>query len=85
VAQTSIPLRCQRPPTSSSYARVWERRSLSILPDARLETSLSPAFGLAMSELVLDGTGKSVDIRAFRPNRFVENQPIKAKYEYVDD
>jgi hypothetical protein len=38
-----------------------------------------------MSELVLDGKGKSVDMRAFRPNRFVENQPIKAKYEYVDD
>jgi hypothetical protein len=38
-----------------------------------------------MSELVLDGKGKSVDIRAFHPNRFVENQPIKAEYEYVDD
>jgi sarcosine oxidase, subunit beta len=46
---------------------------------------ISPAVGLVMSELVLDGKGKSVDISAFRPNRFVENQPIRAEYEYVDD
>ena len=46
---------------------------------------ISPAVGLAMSELVLDGEGKTVDIRAFRPSRFTEGQPIKAEYEYVDD
>jgi hypothetical protein len=38
-----------------------------------------------MSELVLDGEGKSVDISAFRPGRFAEQRPIKAEYEYVDD
>jgi sarcosine oxidase, subunit beta len=46
---------------------------------------ISPAIGLLMSELLLDGEAKSVDIHAFRPNRFAENQPIKAEYEYVDD
>jgi glycine/D-amino acid oxidase-like deaminating enzyme len=46
---------------------------------------ISPAIGLVMSELVLDGKGRSVDIRAFRPNRFADNQPIKAEHEYVDD
>jgi sarcosine oxidase, subunit beta len=46
---------------------------------------ISPAIGVVMSELVLDGNSKSVDIAAFRPSRFAENQPIKAKYEYVDD
>lgn len=46
---------------------------------------ISPAIGLVMSELILDGEGKSVDIRAFRPNRFAENHPIRAEYEYVDD
>jgi glycine/D-amino acid oxidase-like deaminating enzyme len=46
---------------------------------------ISPAIGLVMSELVLDGKASSVDIRAFRPNRFAENAPIKAEYEYVDD
>ena len=46
---------------------------------------ISPAIGLAMSELVLDGQGRTVDISAFRPNRFADNQPIKAEYEYVDD
>jgi glycine/D-amino acid oxidase-like deaminating enzyme len=46
---------------------------------------ISPAVGLVMSELVLDGKGKSVDISAFRPNRFADNQPIRAEYEYVDD
>jgi sarcosine oxidase subunit beta len=46
---------------------------------------ISPAIGLVMSELLLDGKGKTVDIGAFRPGRFAENQPIKAQYEYVDD
>lgn len=46
---------------------------------------ISPAVGLVMSELVLDGKGKTVDISAFRPSRFAEGQPIKAQYEYVDD
>ena len=46
---------------------------------------ISPAIGLVMSELVLDGKANSVDISAFRPNRFTDNSPIKAEYEYVDD
>lgn len=46
---------------------------------------ISPAIGLVMSELLLDGSPKSVDISAFRANRFAENQPIKAQYEYLDD
>jgi sarcosine oxidase, subunit beta len=46
---------------------------------------ISPAIGLVMSELVLDGKGNTVDIGAFRPSRFSESQPIKAQYEYVDD
>lgn len=46
---------------------------------------ISPAIGLVMSELVLDGTTASADIMAFNPNRFAENRPIKAEYEYVDD
>jgi len=46
---------------------------------------ISPAIGLVMSELLLDGSGKTVDISAFRPDRFAENRPIKAEYEYVDD
>jgi glycine/D-amino acid oxidase-like deaminating enzyme len=46
---------------------------------------ISPAIGLVMSELVLDGRATSVNIDAFRPSRFAENAPIKADYEYVDD
>jgi sarcosine oxidase, subunit beta len=46
---------------------------------------ISPAVGLVMSELLLDGKARSVDIGAFRPSRFAENAPIKAEYEYVDD
>jgi sarcosine oxidase subunit beta len=46
---------------------------------------ISPAIGLVMSELLLDGSGKTVDINAFRPSRFAEGQPIKAEFEYVDD
>ncbi len=46
---------------------------------------ISPAIGLVMSELVLDGTGRTLDVSAFRPDRFSIGQPIKAEYEYVDD
>ena len=46
---------------------------------------ISPAIGLVMSELVLEGKASSVNIGAFRPNRFAENAPIKPEYEYVDD
>lgn len=46
---------------------------------------ISPAIGLVMSELLLDGRGKTVDITPFRPERFAQGQPIKAEYEYKDD
>jgi len=46
---------------------------------------ISPAIGLVMSELILDGQAGSADISAFRPSRFAENSPIKAEYEYADD
>jgi glycine/D-amino acid oxidase-like deaminating enzyme len=46
---------------------------------------LSPAIGLVMSELIIDGKAKTVDITPFRPNRFQEGQPIKADFEYKDD
>ncbi len=46
---------------------------------------ISPGIGLVMSELLLDGSGETVDISAFRPSRFAEGQPIRAEYEYKDD
>jgi len=46
---------------------------------------ISPAIGIVMSELLLDGEACAVDIREFRPSRFAEHQPIRAPYEYVDD
>ena len=46
---------------------------------------ISPAIGLVMAELLLDGSGGTIDISAFRPDRFADGQPIKAEYEYVDD
>lgn len=46
---------------------------------------ISPAIGLVMSELLLDGHGKTVDINSFSPTRFKEGKPIKAEFEYKDD
>jgi sarcosine oxidase subunit beta len=46
---------------------------------------ISPAIGLVMSELLLDGDAKSIDISAFRPSRFAEGKPIKGQFEYADD
>jgi sarcosine oxidase subunit beta len=46
---------------------------------------ISPAIGLVMSELIVDGAASTVDITAFRPSRFAEGKPIKAEFEYKDD
>jgi glycine/D-amino acid oxidase-like deaminating enzyme len=46
---------------------------------------ISPAIGLVMSELILDGKSKTVDLTPFRPTRFAEGQPIQAEFEYKDD
>jgi sarcosine oxidase, subunit beta len=46
---------------------------------------ISPAIGLVMSELLLDGAAKTLDIAAFHPSRFADGKPIKAQFEYKDD
>jgi sarcosine oxidase, subunit beta len=46
---------------------------------------ISPAIGLVMSELLTEGRAATVEISAFRPNRFEEGKPIKAEFEYQDD
>lgn len=46
---------------------------------------ISPAVGLVMAELLLDGRATTVDLTAFRPGRFAEGQPIRAACEYQDD
>lgn len=46
---------------------------------------IAPAIGLVMSELLLDGASKTVDISAFRPSRFQEGKPIKGEFEYQND
>ena len=46
---------------------------------------ISPAIGLVMSELILDGKATTVDITPFRPERFQQGHPIKADHEYKDD
>jgi glycine/D-amino acid oxidase-like deaminating enzyme len=45
---------------------------------------ISPAIGLVMSELVLDGRARTVDISAFRVSRFAEGQPIRPEFEYAE-
>jgi glycine/D-amino acid oxidase-like deaminating enzyme len=46
---------------------------------------ISPAVGLVLSELLLDGRATTVDITPFRPGRFAEGKAIKAEFEYRDD
>jgi sarcosine oxidase subunit beta len=43
---------------------------------------ISPAAGAGMSELILDGRSKTVDISPFRFERFAERQLIKGEFEY---
>jgi sarcosine oxidase subunit beta len=44
---------------------------------------ISPAVGLTMSELIIDGQARTVDLTAFRPSRFAEGHPIRPAYEYA--
>ncbi|MBI5350456.1 MAG: FAD-binding oxidoreductase [Chloroflexi bacterium] len=43
----------------------------------------SPAVGLCMSELIVDGVSKTVDISALAPNRFAEGKLIKGNDESI--
>jgi len=43
---------------------------------------ISPAVGLCMSELILDGKAKSVDISIYRPQRFTEGKLIVGEHPY---
>ena len=46
---------------------------------------ISPAVGLTMSEQILDGFAKTVDISIFDPGRFAAGRPIRAPHEYADE
>jgi len=42
----------------------------------------APAVGLCMSELILDGASKIVDLSAYSPSRFAEGRHIRGEYTY---
>lgn len=44
---------------------------------------ISPAVGLCLSELILDGESKTVDISALSPNRIAEGRTIKGNYHQI--
>jgi sarcosine oxidase subunit beta len=46
---------------------------------------ISPAVGLVISEWILDGRPRSVDVSAFRPDRFARGEPIDPPHEYEID
>jgi sarcosine oxidase subunit beta len=46
---------------------------------------ISPAIGIVMSEMLLDGAATTVDMSAFRPTRFAEGKLIEAEFEYEFD
>jgi len=43
---------------------------------------IAPAVGTCMAELITKGHARSVDISAFRPERFAEGRPIAGKHPY---
>jgi sarcosine oxidase subunit beta len=45
---------------------------------------ISPAVGLAISELILDGAAKSVDIAPFDAGRFAAGKPLRGEHPYGD-
>jgi glycine/D-amino acid oxidase-like deaminating enzyme len=45
---------------------------------------IAPAVGLCMSELILDGAAKTVDISIYAPQRFAEGKRIAGEHPYDD-
>ena len=43
----------------------------------------APAVGLCMTELILDGAAKTVDISLLRPERFAEGEQVKGNYQNI--
>jgi sarcosine oxidase, subunit beta len=43
---------------------------------------LSPAIGLCVSELILDGRSKTVDLSGFNPMRFESGELLKGEHDY---
>jgi sarcosine oxidase subunit beta len=43
---------------------------------------VSPAVGLCMSELILDGASHTVDLSIYSPRRFAEGNPIVGEHSY---
>ena len=43
---------------------------------------ISPAVGLCMSELILDGNARTVDLSIYAPSRFAEGKPIVGQHPY---
>jgi len=46
---------------------------------------ISPAIGLVMSEMILEGEARTVDISGFHPHRFAWGAPIRPDHEYEID
>jgi sarcosine oxidase subunit beta len=44
---------------------------------------IAPAVGACVAELVTDGRARTVDISAFRPERFAEGRPIESPHPYA--
>lgn len=45
---------------------------------------IAPAVGLAISELILDGAARSVDITQFDPGRFAAGRELRGEHPYGD-
>jgi sarcosine oxidase subunit beta len=46
---------------------------------------IAPAVGLTLTELLLDGAARTVDLAIFDPGRFAAGRPIRAPHEYADE
>src|SRR5262249_60391077 len=44
---------------------------------------IAPAVGACLAELITEGRARTVDIGAFRPERFAERQPIAGAHPYA--
>ena len=42
----------------------------------------APAVGLCLSQLILDGASRSVDLSIYAPDRFARGEPVHSEHGY---
>jgi glycine/D-amino acid oxidase-like deaminating enzyme len=58
-------------------------KRVTLLEKGALAFKIAPAVGTCLAELIVEGRARTVDITAFRPERFAEGRRIEGRHPYA--